>query len=58
MLDIDAHMMWRTILMAVGGFAFLYLVANEKNRREKWLEFRLKEKIKEAQAESTETSNS
>ncbi len=55
MLDIDPYMMWRTILMAAGGFAFLYLVANEKNRREKWLEFRLEEKLKEARTESSET---
>jgi len=45
------------LLLAGGVGVFLRIVGNEKNRREKWLQLRLEEKIKEiemAQKKATE----
>jgi hypothetical protein len=40
-----------TALIAVSGAGlFLRIVAKEKRRREKWLQFRLEEKLKELKA--------
>ena len=42
------------VLIAVSGAGiFLRIVAKEKHRREKWLQFRLEEKLKELKAKET-----
>lgn len=48
---------YQTLLMVfialLGGGIFLRIVAKEKHRREKWLQFRLEEKLKELRAKQT-----
>jgi len=43
----DGHMLLIVLIVACGSGIFLRLVAKEKRRREKHLELRLQEKIKE-----------
>ncbi|MBP7934212.1 MAG: hypothetical protein KA354_06135 [Phycisphaerae bacterium] len=45
-----------TVLFALlGGGIFLRVVGKEKHRREKWLQYRLEEKLKELRAKQMES---
>lgn len=43
MLPVDGKTLLILLFVSIGAFSFLHLVAKEKHRREKWLEFRLAE---------------
>ncbi len=45
----DPPTLFMLLVMAGGVCVFLRLVAKEKHRREKWLQYRLDKKIKELQ---------
>jgi hypothetical protein len=46
----DYQTLLTVLLSLLGGGVFLRIVAKEKHRREKWLQFRLEEKLKELRA--------
>lgn len=57
MLNIDPETLLRITLVATGAFAYLYIVANEKHRRERWLTFRFENELKQAGQDGSNTSN-
>ena len=57
MLELDPQTLLRIALVLAGGFAYLYIVANEKHRRERWLAFRLENKLKQAGQDGSDLSH-
>lgn len=45
----DAHLLITLLILATGALVFVRLVAKEKHRRDRHLEYRLQEKLKAAE---------
>ena len=48
--DEELNILFTLAVLLAGGGMFLRLVAKEKHRREKWLQFRVQEKVKQLKA--------
>jgi hypothetical protein len=54
MTDSDLQILLAIAVLMAGGGMFLRLVAKEKHRREKWLQFRLEEKVKQLKKQNAD----